>query len=410
MRPTLRILLSAYACEPEKGSEPGVGWNWAKSLCDLNYDVHVLTRSNNRSNIEFHLKNNFCPENLKFHYCDVPKWLSWYKRGHRGIRIYYLFWQLFAFFKAKELHRKIAFNLIHHITFVGIRQPSFMGYLGVPFIFGPLGGGESAPYEIISKLTCKDFAKEVLRNFANKFVKFDPLMHLSFRKSAVIVCTSNQTKKLLSRSYLKKAIVHLAIGTTTFPIPKKERQSDMFKVLFVGRFLYWKGIDMSLKSFALAFKNTPNASFTLVGKGEYKEKLVALANELGISQQLHWLEWVSQKELKDIYQNHDVFLYPSLHDSGGMVVLEAMAYHIPVICLNIGGPGVIVNQEIGLAIDVSGKSYFTITKEISNKLTELKNDSAYYARASKQSYARAMEMSWKESAKNLYDKINVREL
>ena len=48
----MKILLSAYACEPNKGSEPGVGWHWALELGYLGHDVWVLTRANNRPAIE----------------------------------------------------------------------------------------------------------------------------------------------------------------------------------------------------------------------------------------------------------------------------------------------------------------------------------------------------------------------
>ena len=52
----LKILLSAYACEPNKGSEPEVGWQWALNLSEEGHDVYVITRTNNRRNIDSYKK------------------------------------------------------------------------------------------------------------------------------------------------------------------------------------------------------------------------------------------------------------------------------------------------------------------------------------------------------------------
>lgn len=88
----VRVLLSAYACEPGKGSEPGVGWHWATELARLGHEVIVITRSNNRALIEKALKDASIP-GLRFHYYDLPSWGRWWKRGPRGVRFYYWLWQ-----------------------------------------------------------------------------------------------------------------------------------------------------------------------------------------------------------------------------------------------------------------------------------------------------------------------------
>ena len=84
----MKILLSAYACEPRKGSEPGVGWSAALLLSD-EHDVWVLTRANNRAAIERELGR--CPlPRLHFVYYDLPSWARWWKRRRRGLQLYYL--------------------------------------------------------------------------------------------------------------------------------------------------------------------------------------------------------------------------------------------------------------------------------------------------------------------------------
>lgn len=110
----LKILLSAYACEPGKGSEPGVGWNWALSLARRGHQVWVLTRSNNRAAIEQAVAEGKQPELVKLNwlYYDVPKWASWWKKGGRGVHLYYFLWQWGAYLFAKKIHQSVVFENI----------------------------------------------------------------------------------------------------------------------------------------------------------------------------------------------------------------------------------------------------------------------------------------------------------
>ena len=127
----MKILLSAYACEPGKGSEPGVGWHWALELAGLGHETWVLTRANNRPPIEAALAGRPPPaSNPRFLYYDLPAWARWWKKGRRGIHLYYLLWQWGAYRLARKVHARARFHIVHHVTFVSMHQPSFMGNLG----------------------------------------------------------------------------------------------------------------------------------------------------------------------------------------------------------------------------------------------------------------------------------------
>jgi hypothetical protein len=125
----LRVLMSAYACEPERGSEPGVGWNWVQQIGRFE-EVWVITRANNRQAIEDAPATQLLP-NVHFIYFDLPRWSCFWKRGVRGIHAYYYLWQLGAYFVARKLHRKVGFDLVHHVTFVNYWMPSFLALLPV---------------------------------------------------------------------------------------------------------------------------------------------------------------------------------------------------------------------------------------------------------------------------------------
>ena len=109
----LKVLISAYACEPGKGSEPGVGWNVAVEAA-RRHDVWAITRANNRPVIEAELARNPIPS-LHMVYYDLPRWTRWWKRGTRGTRLYYYLWQLALYSVVRRLYRKIRFDVTHHV-------------------------------------------------------------------------------------------------------------------------------------------------------------------------------------------------------------------------------------------------------------------------------------------------------
>lgn len=409
----MRILLSAYACEPNKGSEPGVGWNWAVALVRRGHVVWVVTRKNNQEAIEQELSRLGDPyiSNLHFFYFDLPSWATKWKKGRRGIHLYYLLWQWGAYKLAKIEHNAQVFDLVHHITFVSVRQPSFMGNLGIPFIFGPVAGGENAPWSLRKGFGWQGWLKDLLRDLANFMVRFDPLMQHTFSKAMWIYVTSEQTLSLIPCRYRKKTFVQLAIAadmefekTQSLRTPLQTDVSpDKFRILYVGHFLYLKGMHLGLAAYATFLAKFPNAQLTLVGHGSEEKSWRELASQLGIHpEQIKWRPWLTQKDLAVLYQGHEVFLFPSLRDSGGMVVLEALSFGLPVVCLKLGGPGVIIDNTCGRAVEVNGMSQQDVVKQLADVLVEFANHPQLIKQLRDGARKKAITTSWDAVVERVY--------
>ena len=164
--------MSVYACEPGKGSEPGVGWNAVREVARF-HKVWAITRANNRRSIEQALTEEPMP-NVHWIYFDLPRWARFWKKGHRGVRFYYYLWQIGIYSKAKKLHRRVGFDLAHHITFVKYWVPSLISLLPIPFVWGPVGGAESAPLSFWSCFSFRGKIHEVLRHIARAWLSWTP--------------------------------------------------------------------------------------------------------------------------------------------------------------------------------------------------------------------------------------------
>jgi glycosyltransferase involved in cell wall biosynthesis len=351
-RRSLRILLSAYACEPNKGSEPGIGWHWATALARAGHEVWVITRANNRDAIERELAKNPMT-NLRFVYYDTGNWLRRWKRGGRGVRIYYVLWQWGAYCIANRLCREVRLDIVHHITFGVFRHRSFMAFLDVPFIFGPVGGGETAPHRLRKTFPLRGYLIDGIRDVANWAVRIDPLMAAVYRRTATMLCKTRETLDCIPERYRDRCVVQAEVGVDErgwSPVRRRIRDDDDFRVLYVGRLVYWKGLHLGLMGFAKLLEAYPRARLTVVGSGPDEAWLRSLALQLGIDGAITWISWLERAAVMRIYPRQDAFLFPSLHDSSGNAVLEALSCGLPVICLDIGGPAVLVDTSCGFRV------------------------------------------------------------
>jgi len=153
----MNVLASVYACSPYDGSERAVGWNWVCEL-DKSHQLWVITSKVYENDIERYKKSH--PDALRntdFIYVEVPKFLSFWHKGYRGERLYYLMWQKRALKVAKKLIQNVKIDLVHHITYVTCVLPTYMHKLGLPFLYGTVSGGENIPSIIHYPLHKKHF-------------------------------------------------------------------------------------------------------------------------------------------------------------------------------------------------------------------------------------------------------------
>lgn len=350
----LKIIASAYACEPGRGSEPGIGWNVVRELA-LRHEVWVITRRNNRADIEAALR---AEPGLSLHLVpfDLPAWSRWWKRGRRGLMLYYYLWQIGAYLLARSLHRKHLFDLAHHVTFGRYWNPSFLPLLRLPFVWGPVGGGESAPASFRRSFSARGRLYEFARDLARRAGEHDPFVRLTARRCTVALATTVETEKRLHALGVERVVrlgnaalseADLDALHATPPPP-----ASPVRFLSIGRLLHWKGFDLGLRAFAAA-SLPPDAEYWIVGDGPEADALHALSLQLGIAHRARFLGGLSREQTLATLADCHVLVHPSLHDSGGWVCVEALAAGRPVLCLDLGGPALVVDPAVGVRIPAS---------------------------------------------------------
>lgn len=409
VRRQLKVLLSAYACQPNRGSEPGVGWNTA---CDLarHHDVWVLTCAHNRSGIEA-VDPRSLPSGLHFVYHDLwslPE--TWNPDDNKlACEVHYYTWQVSAYLKARRLHREVEFDLVNHVTYVRYWMPSLMALLPIPFVLGPVGGGETAPSGFHEDLegTARHFEK--LRDAARWIGEHDPFVRRSVRGSHVALSTTRQTAARLRHMGARRVDL---LGECGLRRSEVDQLGDLaapparpLRFISVGRLLHWKGVHLGLRAFAQA--HLPEAVYWIVGDGPWRDRLQAEARALGIGDRVRFWGRLPRSEAMEKLAASHALVHPSLHDSGGWVCLEAMAARRPVLCLDLGGPAYQVTSRTG--IKIPPRSPEQVVRELSEAMHALAHDPDRRRRLGQNGHRRVLDrFLWKHKTETLlriYDSV-----
>lgn len=388
---SLKILVSAYVCELHSSSEAEVGWQWVNRLSKYHNIVVISKRPYSIQNVKRLIKGN---QNLRFEYYDLPKFFNFMRTGDIRHFIYYNLWQIGAFFHARKLVKKEKFDLVHHLVYVNTWQPTYMAFLKVPFIFGPIGENPKIPSSIVRHYGVRIILREALGSFIKYIGKnLNPIMRAIYNKANKIIVINDYVYSTFRPQIRKKTFIHPAIGVSRIVEHSSsniEIKKKTFMVLYVGRFVYLKGPDLALKAFLKFAEKNDDVELIMIGGGKMENSLKEICKKSINGHKVTFMGWIDRKEVFGYMNSCDVFLFPTF-EGGGMVILEAMSFGKPVICLDYGGPKDFVTEECGIKVPVTN-----IPKIISGLVEALNKIYTY------QDLRRAMGIAAKERVEDYY--------
>jgi glycosyltransferase involved in cell wall biosynthesis len=305
-------------------------------------EVWVLTRANNRRVIEPALRTLPTQDRLHFVYVDLPSWARLWKRGQRGVRAYYLLWQLAALLRARRMHRVEPFHLSWHLTMANAWLGSAAALVGPPFVYGPVGGGIGMPWRLLHAVGARAAMYEVVRawaRFAGRYV--NPLARVAWRRAVLILVQNPETAAWFPRNHRSKTVVFPHAVVTAEKTAAGQACQTLPTALFAGRLLGWKGVALAIRAVAGA----PEWRLIVCGSGPDEQRLRRLAKRLALDGRVEFRGWQPrEKVLQTMRGEVDVLLFPSLHDDAPLAVTDALASGLSVICLDRGGPPVLAGS------------------------------------------------------------------
>lgn len=395
-----KVLLSAYACSPIRGSEPGNGWSWALNLALQGYEVWCLTNVEDREATATELNKLGLP-NLHLVYVELPFNLDkkLLNASSKTIYLHYYLWRKKASRIAKQLHKEKHFDVAHHVTFGSFQQGTFLWKLkNTRIIFGPVGGGQEA-LPAFKEYFGQAWKIERIRSLISKLsIKFSANLKNTVTCSDTILVTNQDTANIVQQIKTKQPHnVHLILDNA-IPLSMQHmdyidrKPGEKLNLLWVGRMLPRKGLNLILHALSLV-PEIVDYTFTIVGGGEQYQFLDGWIEQYRLDRnRLNILGQIPFNEVVRHYEKADVFIFCSLRDSCPAQLNEAMAFGLPVITLDLHGSSLAVSSDCGIKVKPTTKEETALG--IARAITRLYEDTEFRKECSMNAYKYAKNNTW----------------
>jgi glycosyltransferase involved in cell wall biosynthesis len=363
----LKLLLIVPTCDGQDVGEAWVAYQWVRRLAER-HDVTLIT---------YH-KRGKLPASAQLQGVRVVEWTEPAILG-RAERLNSMLKPGYVSFYLKARHwirRALAkgerFDLAHQLAPVAMRYPSPMAGLGIPYLIGPVGGSLDAPSGFDSESDTAPWYVG-LRRLDKLRIRFDPLLRRTYEDAACVIGIAPYVGDLLEGSSIQRLEFLSETGISCMPdfVDRSTREGPI-KLLFVGRVIRTKGVQDAIR--AMAQLNDLPVTFDVVGDGFDRLECERLASEIRADGRVTFHGRKAREEVDAFYRDADIFVFPSYREAGGNAVFEAMAWGLPLIVSDRGGPGAAVDETSGIRIQPINPEHFA--QEIAGAIRCLVTDRA----------------------------------
>ena len=400
--PRKRVLQVSFACDPISSMESRLGWHRAVAAAER-YDTWVICDQENQPAIDDFLRHHGAVPGLTIDY--VPSTATQkrvYDTPGISYRAYHD-WHQRVFQRASELHTTLGFDLAHQVGLCGYREPGYLWKLGIPFIWGPIGGTQNFPWRYLNLLAIQDAAFEVARTVANYYhLHYRYRVRAASQVASKIYAANSTAQRDFGHALQASLELQLETGLQELPdlTPRTKSSNEPLRILWAGRFRPWKGLPLLLH----ALRDLPDRQpleVRLIGHTKDERPYRRLATKLGLDTHLEWLGWPAYHETFEHYAWADTFVFTSLRDTSGTGLLEALAHGCPIIGMDHQGAHDIMTPECAIPIPLSSPQQSI--QDIRAAIIHLANDPDLRQALSRGARQRAQQFLWSKLSADMVD-------
>ncbi|WP_187262372.1 glycosyltransferase family 4 protein [Pontibacter beigongshangensis] len=389
----MKLLLSAYACEPNRGTELGNGWNWALNTAKMGHEVWCLTTIEGKENILAEVERLALP-NLHIVFVEVPAWVQKTFEYHLGFYIHYMYWQEQAYKTARQLDQELNFDLVHHVTIGSLQLGTALWRLNKPLIFGPAGGGQEAP-KAFKKYFYSWWKMEVVRSWISRLLlTFNPNVRQAMRHASLVLTTNEDTYNMAKVNGARNAQMFLdtSLPESFYPPAYPVRApAEELKIVWVGRLFARKGLPLVMEALGQVRPDVP-FKLIILGDGQMHDYVPQWVEQYNLQGKVVWKGQVPWEEVKRAYTESDLFMFCSLRDSSAAQFLEAMAYGLPIVTLDLHGGKNLVPDEAGIKVPATAP--VETVSALAAAVEKLYDNPALRERMGRHGYSFAKTQTW----------------
>lgn len=366
----LRVLLSAFAISPEKGSESAVGWEFARRLAQ-HHDVTVLygdltADTPSKTSLEAWMRTH--PEQaplLRMVYIPSSPRMQLLEKLHSKPALRSLFyagyrlWQKQALTVAKQLHAQEPFDLVHQLTFATYREPGYLWELDIPFFWGPFSGGNILPLLYLPILGLRGSVEALGRWALQRLTLWThPRIRKAAQRASHLWCVTSKERQILL-PYSTRTSLMMEFGTFARNTSIRTRNpAQPLELIWSGVHVPRKALPLLIEAVAALNPDPAELRIHILGAGYGKAKETqhakALAEKLNVAHHFVWLGELPRTQALEQMDRAHALIHTSLLEATSTVVLEALASGLPVLCHDCCGMSTAVTAECGIKVPMKG--------------------------------------------------------
>jgi|GEM_PF-6600776 len=391
----MNIIILSFVCDPNAGTEAGIGWHWANAYLKLGHHVTILTHESQKQNFG----GEILDKGLKVCYLGDES----SKNPYAPTGLVEMFWMRSLYSQwlrvSNEFMRGIDFDLVQHVSWSTIRVISPIGIYGKRAILGPLGGGHKAD---ISRIPNYDKFYEFMRNMS---VIFTILSQRSFNASKyqpTVLVTNEETKEFARKVGYKSIILELADGIESDWIRNSAPtiQSERIQLLWAGRLVASKRPDLAVTLLSKLVASGLDCNLSIAGSGNQIDTLQKLVKKLDVKERVDFLGHLSRNEIKLKLDNTKLVVFTSFRDSSCPLILEAAARGVPTIAVRNQGVKTLVPENVAIGPDGS-LTIENCLNDMHQAILQICHDNKYYSDCSASCIAFAHTQEWSIKAQRV---------
>lgn len=361
----LKILINAYACSPDMGSEPGMAWNWCVNLARY-CELHIITEGEFSDKIEQVAPTLPQGGNMHFYYSPVSekvRRMCWNQGDWRFYR-HYRQWQWRAYLMARDLCNWEHIDILHQLNMIGFREPGYLWKLSeekdIPFVWGPIGGLKLFPRGFLKQAGWKQRLFNTLKNNITLWqLKHDKRVDAALCTASVLISAIPDSQAAIKRYKGLDSVIIPETGCEPRSIMAPKLPQRELRLLWVGKFDYRKQLELALRAMAKVVDDLRlrEGDIRLVVCGTGNDKQVEhyhrLAEELGLGNFADWRGQCGHEAVLKEMEKADLLFFTSVSDDTSTVVMEAISVGLPVLCHDAMGFGHVVDSRCGMKIPLA---------------------------------------------------------
>jgi glycosyltransferase involved in cell wall biosynthesis len=396
----LKVLVEAYECSPGRGHVPGSAWRIVRRLSEC-HDIWVLTEAR----YEKEIRENMSPTealngSLNFLYIPRIERPGRAKGYHSslpiGAMLRYRQWLMRSYEVASKLRGEISFDLVHHLRADTFREPGFLWKLGLPFVWGPMGGTGFLPWSMMPVLSFRGRVAHSVKNIVNAIqLRGSRRVIQALRHAHVLAQTCEDRDNLRKVHGVEACVVHEQSADPSLGFVRRFTGNDLLRLVWAGRCTERKGIPLLLR--ALQVPDLRNrVELHLAADGPKLQEWKLLADRLGIGDACVWHGWLSQKATLALLSECHVAAFPSLREATSTFVMQALSTGLPIVCLDHCGFGDVVDETCGFKIPVTNPG--RVVSGLSHAFCTMIQNPEVVECLSKGAIERSRQYSWETTA------------